>query len=81
LDTIYREVLVLRFYEELSLEEISKVTRAPLSTVKSRLYRGLDAIKPKIKSASAGTCGVANGAFGATPVADPALVNTIPRAV
>src|ERR1035441_7454062 len=48
LDTIYREVLVLRFYEELSLEEISKVTRAPLSTVKSRLYRGLDAIKPKM---------------------------------
>src|ERR1039458_6536307 len=37
LDTIYREVLVLRFYEELSLEEISKVTKAPLSTVKSRL--------------------------------------------
>jgi RNA polymerase sigma-70 factor (ECF subfamily) len=52
LDTIYREVLVLRFYEELSLEEISKVTKAPLSTVKSRLYRGLDAIKPKL----AATC-------------------------
>jgi RNA polymerase sigma-70 factor (ECF subfamily) len=48
LDTLYREVLVLRFHEELSLEEIAKVTRAPLSTVKSRLYRGLAAIKPKI---------------------------------
>lgn len=48
LDTIYREVLVLRFHEELSLEEIAKVTRAPLSTVKSRLYRGLAAIKPKL---------------------------------
>ena len=48
LDTLYREVLVLRFHEELSLEEISKVTRAPLSTVKSRLYRGLAAIKPKM---------------------------------
>jgi RNA polymerase sigma-70 factor (ECF subfamily) len=54
LDTIYREVLVLRFYEELSLEEISKVTRAPLSTVKSRLYRGLDAIKPKLEATSGG---------------------------
>jgi len=32
----------------LSLEEIAKVTRAPLSTVKSRLYRGLAAIKPKL---------------------------------
>ncbi len=48
LDTLYREVLVLRFHEELSLEEIAKVTRAPLSTVKSRLYRGLAAIKPKL---------------------------------
>ena len=46
LDTLYREVLVLRFHEELSLEEIAKVTRAPLSTVKSRLYRGLAAVKP-----------------------------------
>ena len=48
LDTIYREVLVLRFHEELSLEEIARVTRAPLSTIKSRLYRGLAAIKPKL---------------------------------
>jgi RNA polymerase sigma-70 factor (ECF subfamily) len=49
LDTLYREVLVLRFHEDLSLDEISKVTRAPLSTVKSRLYRGLAALKPKIE--------------------------------
>jgi len=65
LDTLYREVLVLRFHEDLSLEEISKVTRAPLSTVKSRLYRGLAAIKPKL--APAGTCGAANCASGAAP--------------
>jgi len=49
LDTLYREVLVLRFHEELSLEEISKVTRSPLSTVKSRLYRGMAALKPKLE--------------------------------
>ncbi len=48
LDTLYREVLVLRFHEELSLEEIATVTRAPLSTVKSRLYRGMAALKPKL---------------------------------
>jgi RNA polymerase sigma-70 factor, ECF subfamily len=52
LDTLHREVLVLRFHEELSLDEIAKVTRAPLSTVKSRLYRGLAAIKPKIERAA-----------------------------
>jgi RNA polymerase sigma-70 factor (ECF subfamily) len=52
-DTLYREVLVLRFHEELSLQEIATVTRAPLSTVKSRLYRGLAAIKPRLESLSA----------------------------
>jgi RNA polymerase sigma-70 factor (ECF subfamily) len=49
LDPPYREVLVLRFYEELSLDEIASVTRAPLSTVKSRLYRGLAALKPQME--------------------------------
>lgn len=48
LEANYREVLVLRFHEEMSLEEIASVTRAPLSTVKSRLYRGLAALKPEI---------------------------------
>ncbi len=43
-----REVLVLRFYEELSLEEIASITGAPLSTVKSRLYRGLASVKPEL---------------------------------
>ncbi len=43
------EVLVLLFHEEMSLEEIASVTKAPLSTVKSRLYRGLAALKPEIE--------------------------------
>jgi RNA polymerase sigma-70 factor (ECF subfamily) len=42
---IYREVLLLRFQEEMQLDEISSLTGAPISTVKSRLYRGLDAMK------------------------------------
>ena len=49
LEPNYREVLVLRFHEEMSLEEIAGVTRAPLSTVKSRLYRGLAALKPEME--------------------------------
>ncbi len=49
LEPNYREVLVLRFYEELSLDEIATLTRAPLSTVKSRLYRGLAALKPEME--------------------------------
>jgi RNA polymerase sigma-70 factor (ECF subfamily) len=49
LDPLHREVLVLRFHEDLSLEEIATVTRSPLSTVKSRLYRGMAALKPHLE--------------------------------
>jgi RNA polymerase sigma-70 factor (ECF subfamily) len=49
LESSHREVLVLRFYEEMSLEEIAAMTRAPLSTVKSRLYRGLASLKPELE--------------------------------
>jgi RNA polymerase sigma-70 factor (ECF subfamily) len=48
LDPLHREVLVLRFHEEMALEEIASVTCAPLSTVKSRLYRGLAALRPRV---------------------------------
>jgi RNA polymerase sigma-70 factor (ECF subfamily) len=41
----YREVLVLRFQEDMTLEEIAEVVGVPLSTVKSRLYRGLEAMR------------------------------------
>ncbi len=49
LEPNFREVLVLRFHDEMSLEEIASVTHAPLSTVKSRLYRGLAALKPQVE--------------------------------
>ena len=52
LDPLHREVLVLRFHEELALEEIAKVTGAPLSTVKSRLYRGLASLRPRMQDAT-----------------------------
>jgi RNA polymerase sigma-70 factor (ECF subfamily) len=46
LEVAQREVVILRFQEDMSLDEIAQVTGAPLSTVKSRLYRGLEALKP-----------------------------------
>jgi RNA polymerase sigma-70 factor (ECF subfamily) len=49
LHPLYREVLVLRFHEEMSLEEIARVSSSPLSTVKSRLYRGMAALKPVLE--------------------------------
>jgi RNA polymerase sigma-70 factor, ECF subfamily len=45
LPTLYREVLALRFEEEMKLEEIAEVLDAPLSTVKSRLRRGLENLR------------------------------------
>jgi RNA polymerase sigma-70 factor (ECF subfamily) len=42
---VFREVLVLRFHEEMPLEAIAAFLDIPLPTVKSRLYRGLDALR------------------------------------
>lgn len=41
----HREVLILRFYQDLKLEEIAEVTGAPLGTVKSRLFHALKGMK------------------------------------
>jgi RNA polymerase sigma-70 factor (ECF subfamily) len=49
----YRETVVLRFQEGLTLDEIATVTGAPLGTVKSRLYRGLNMLMSRLKGAQA----------------------------
>jgi RNA polymerase sigma-70 factor (ECF subfamily) len=40
-----REAVVLRFYQDLSFEEIATISDASLSAVKMRVYRGLDLLK------------------------------------
>jgi RNA polymerase sigma-70 factor (ECF subfamily) len=50
LEMVQREVVILRFQEDMSLDEIAEVTEAPLSTVKSRLYRGLEALRPELSA-------------------------------
>jgi RNA polymerase sigma-70 factor (ECF subfamily) len=50
---IYREVLVLRFQEELQIEEMAGMLSVPLSTVKSRLYRGLEALRGALQGGAA----------------------------
>ena len=37
----YREIVTLRFFGELSLDEIARQTDRPINTVKTHLYRGL----------------------------------------
>jgi RNA polymerase sigma-70 factor (ECF subfamily) len=45
LSPLYREALLLRFQEDLSLQEIAQVLGAPVTTVTSRIYRGLAALR------------------------------------
>jgi RNA polymerase sigma-70 factor, ECF subfamily len=45
LPPVCREVLLLRFQEDLRLEEIAEIVGAPLSTIKSRLYRGMEVLR------------------------------------
>jgi RNA polymerase sigma-70 factor (ECF subfamily) len=47
----YRETVVLRFQEGLTLDEIATVTGARLGTVKSRLYRGLNMLMSQLEGA------------------------------
>ena len=52
LHPIYREVLLLRFQEDLSLQEIAKTVEAPVSTVSSRIYRGLEVLRSQFKGST-----------------------------
>ena len=53
LPVTYREVLSLRFEEEMKLEEIALVLSAPLPTVKSRLRRSLEQLRGMLDAGSA----------------------------
>jgi RNA polymerase sigma-70 factor (ECF subfamily) len=46
---IYREALVLRFQEDLTLPEIAAVTGAPVTTISSRIHRGLATLRTHLE--------------------------------
>ncbi len=48
-----RIVVMLRFYRDLSIEEISVATNDPIGTVKSRLSRGLASLRDQLTPRSA----------------------------
>jgi RNA polymerase sigma-70 factor (ECF subfamily) len=54
LPAIHREVLTLRFEEDMRLEEIAEVAGIPLSTVKSRLRRALDGLRAAMDARTPG---------------------------
>jgi RNA polymerase sigma-70 factor, ECF subfamily len=53
LDPVFREALMLRFQEDLSLHEISAIVGVPVSTVASRIYRGLATLRPQFEEGRA----------------------------
>ena len=52
LDDPYREVIALRFFGELSLDEIATQTGRPLGTVKTHLRRGLIRLRAAVEAGS-----------------------------
>ena len=46
----YREVVALRFFGGLTLDEIASATGRPLNTVKTHLRRGIDKLRPVLGS-------------------------------
>jgi RNA polymerase sigma factor (sigma-70 family) len=48
-----REALVLRFYLDLPLEEVAAIAGVPVGTVKSRINRGLAAMRPHFEAVEA----------------------------
>ncbi|MEK4852252.1 RNA polymerase sigma factor [Paenibacillus sp. FSL H7-0756] len=49
LPMMYREVIILRFFEDMKLEDVALVLNIPLSTVKSRLYQSLKILRMNMK--------------------------------
>lgn len=45
----YKTIVVLRFFEDMKLQEVAEVTGCNLSTAKSRLYRALELLRVELK--------------------------------
>ena len=45
----YKSVMVLRYLQDLSLQEISDVTGMPVTTIKTRVHRGRDFLRKKLE--------------------------------
>lgn len=49
LDQKYREVIILKFNEELTFKQISEITGKKESTIKTNYYRGIELLRERIK--------------------------------
>ncbi|MGO1527502.1 MAG: RNA polymerase sigma factor [Senegalia sp. (in: firmicutes)] len=44
----YREIIILKYFEDLTIAEISKILDMPEGTIKTRLNRGLNSLREEI---------------------------------
>jgi RNA polymerase sigma-70 factor (ECF subfamily) len=57
----HQEVVILRYFHDYSLEEISLLLEIPIGTVKSRLHTSLKLLRKEMASISTGRVGKING--------------------
>ncbi len=50
LPIMYRSVIVLKYIEELSLKEIGDILDLPIGTVKTRIHRGREALRKRLRN-------------------------------
>ncbi|HHW36486.1 MAG TPA: RNA polymerase sigma factor SigW [Bacillales bacterium] len=50
LPVMYRSVIVLKYIEELSLKEIGDILDLPIGTVKTRIHRGREALRKRLRN-------------------------------
>ena len=49
LSTTYREVIILRYFEDLKIEDVAHVLEINVNTAKSRLYKALKLLKIQLQ--------------------------------
>src|SRR5579863_10113865 len=74
LDSVDREILLLREFEQLSYAEISDLLQLPVNTVRSRLFRARTALRNLLEPSAA-----QEPTPSAEPSASPAAAQTIPQ--
>lgn len=45
----YRSIIILKYYEGMTLSEIAEVLGENINTIKTRLYRGIDFLRLELK--------------------------------
>jgi RNA polymerase sigma-70 factor (ECF subfamily) len=46
----YKSIVILRYFHDLSLQEISEIVNMPVTTIKTRLHRGREYLKKKLET-------------------------------